>query len=334
MAVRLVLVGYGYWGPNLARNFSKAKGAELRYIVDLDAKKRERAAEEYPFIKVVSSFEEVLPDVDAVIIATPPKTHHALAKLALEAGKHVLVEKPVTTNVEDARELAKLAHEKKLTLMVDYTFIYGDSVRYLKTLLDKQELGTLHAFQFQRQAIEFLRRDVNVVEDLMTHDVSMLVYWLGEKAAKPRRLTAVGKSHFIKGVEDEAFAYLDYGDLTVTLMVSSLSPVKLRKVMILGDRKMAEFDDVRVAGKVEVHEKEIKGPLEAPATYMDFVVQCNPGSTIIPYIKSREPLANMASHFIDCIGSGKKPETDISFGLVVTDLIERINEQVKGSSSA
>ncbi|MDO8339047.1 MAG: Gfo/Idh/MocA family oxidoreductase [Candidatus Burarchaeum sp.] len=332
MTIRLALVGYGYWGPNLARNFSRIKGAELRYIVDLDAKKRGRAAEEYPFIKVVASFEEVLPDVDAVIIATPPKTHFALAKLALNAGKHVLIEKPVTTNVEDAKELAKLAQEKKLTLMIDYIFIYGDYVRYLKGLLDKGELGTLHAFQFQRQAIEFLRRDVNVVEDLMTHDVSMLFYLLGEKAAKPRKITAVGKSHFIKGVEDEAIAYLDYGDMTVTLIVSSLSPVKMRKVMILGDKKMAEFDDMKVAGKVEVHEKEIKGPLEAPANYWDFIVQCNPGSTIIPYVKAREPLANMASHFIDCIEKGKKPDTDISFGLLVTDLIERINAQVKGSA--
>jgi predicted dehydrogenase len=329
MAIDVALVGYGYWGPNLARNLSRTKGAHLQYIVDSDEKKRRKAMEEYSQIETASSLDEVLKEVDAIVIATPPKTHFAIAKTALEAGKHVLVEKPVTHTLDEAKELAKIVQSRKLTFMVDYTFIYGDYVRYIKTLLDKGELGALHAFYFQRQAIDFLRRDVNVVEDLMTHDISMLVYWLGEKAAKPHKVIAAGKSHFIKGVEDEAIAYLDYGDFTATLIASSLSPVKTRKVSILGDKKMAEFDDMKVAGKVEVHEKEIKAPLEAPANYWDFIVQCNPGSTIIPYVKSREPLANMTSHFLECIEQGKKPDTGISFGVAVTELTEKINERMK-----
>ena len=332
MTVKLALVGYGYWGPNLARNFTRAKGAELLYIVDSDEKKRAKASEEYRWIKTAPSLQDVLGDVDAVVIATPPKTHYALAKAALEAGKHVLVEKPVTTNSNDAKELERLSKQKKLVLMVDHTFIYVDQVRYIKGLLDRGELGTVNSLHFQRQAIDFLRRDVNVVEDLMTHDISMLIYWMGEKASKPLNITASGKSHFIKGIEDEAIAYLDYGDFTATLIASSLSPVKIRKVMLVGDRKMAEFDDVKVSGKVEVHAKEIKAPLEAPSNYWDFIVQCTPGSTTIPYIASREPLFNMAAHFIDCAEHNKTPDTDISFGVKVTELMERINERVRTSS--
>lgn len=332
MVLKLALVGYGYWGPNLARNFSKVKDSQLLYIVDMDEKKRRKAMDDYPQIETYEKLEDVLDKVDAVIVATPPKTHFAVVKQALNAGKHVLVEKPVTTSLAEAKELKEIATKKKLVLMVDYTFIYVDYVRYIKQLMDKGELGSIGALYFQRQGIEFLRRDVNVVEDLLPHDISMLVYWMGEKAAKPRKITAGGKSHYIKGVEDEAVAYLDYGDFTATMLVSSLSPVKIRNVMVVGDRKMAEYDDVKVSGKVEVHDKEIKTPLEAPSNYWEFMVQYNKGSITVPYINAREPLSNMASHFVDCASHNKKPDTDISFGLIVTELMEKINEAVKASA--
>ncbi|RLG20254.1 gfo/Idh/MocA family oxidoreductase [Candidatus Micrarchaeota archaeon] len=329
MVLKLALVGYGYWGPNLARNFSKLPDAEVHYVVDSDEKKRERAKKEYPHAHTSASLEQVLSKVDAVLIATPPKTHFALAKLALEAGKHILVEKPVTTTAKEARELEALAKEKNRIAMIDYTFIYVDHVRYIKKLLDSGEMGKIASFYFQRQGIDFLRRDVNVVDDLLPHDLSMLVYWMGEKATRAKTVLAAGKSHFITEIEDEAISYLDFGDFTASMLVSCLSPVKVRKVLIIGDKKMVEFDDTKLSDKVAVHDKEIRAPLEAPTSYWDFLVKCRRGSTTLPYVPSREPLANMAAHFVDCVKNKKKPDTDISFGVIVTELMERINNTVR-----
>ena len=332
----IAIIGVGYWGPNLVRNFSKVKKVKQIHVCDL---KQERL----DYIKTVNSnlitttkYDEILnnPEINAVIIATQPlATHYMLAKKAIEHGKNVFVEKPMTSSAKESRELIELAKKNNVILHVDHTFIYSKPIMMIKEMIDSGEIGEIYSIEMLRLNLGIFQNDFNVVWDLCPHDLSILDYLLGES---PETVYASGGCHINLRVEDNAHVILRYKkNLTVHMHVSWLAPQKVRKITIVGSKKMVVFDDVEPVEKIKIYDKGISVETAKEfkqkyyESFAEYIYYYRHGDIKIPKIDFVEPLENEANHFIDCILESKKTKTDGNAGLKVVQIIEAANKSLK-----
>jgi predicted dehydrogenase len=292
-SVRVGLAGLGYWGPNLARNFDDLPGAELAWLADVDEARLARYGARFPAARTTTRFDDLLEDesVDAVVIATPVSTHADLARGALRAGKHVFVEKPLALSASEAEELVAIAAERGLALMPGHLLLYHPGVRKLREIVESGELGRLLCVYGNRQNLGKIRRDENVLWSLGAHDLSVVLDLVGEE---PAEVWARGESFLNPGVEDIVFAYLRFPSGVVAhLHLSWLDPHKMRKITVVGDQKMAVFDDMELDRKVTVYDK---GPQEPADTYGEWLTRT--GDIWSPKIANDEPLRLECEHFL------------------------------------
>ena len=315
--VRVGLVGLGYWGPNLARNFDDLPGVSLAWLCDSDQERRAAVAERFPEARTTADLGELLddPDLDAIVIATPVVTHHALSKQALEAGKHVFVEKPMALDGEDAEELVQLAEERDLVLMPGHLLLYHPGVRKLKELVDSGELGRVLVVYGNRQNLGQIRKDENALGSLGAHDLSVILHLVGEE---PAECHAHGES-ILGEVEDVVFCYLKFPSGIVAHMhLSWLDPHKMRKMTVVGAAKMAVFDDMELDRKVTVYDKAAE---QAMGTYGEW--RTRTGDIWIPKIPNDEPLRLECEHFLGLVrGEGDRFEAARDGVVVVRALAE------------
>lgn len=325
--IKLGIVGCGYWGPNLIRNFYEIPKSEVLLCCDLDKNKLEKIKQKYPSVSITEKFSDILnnKNVDAVIIATPPQTHYKLAKEALLADKHVFIEKPMTPSSEDAEDLIKIAKQKKKTLMVGHTFEYSHAVNKLKDLITSGELGKIYYVYTNRLNLG-LFQNTNVIWDLATHDISIVLYLFNKK---PVSVAAKGKSHIQEGIEDVAFITLTFEDGSIAhFHVSWLDPCKVRKTIVVGSKKMVVYDDVEPLEKLKVYEKGVS-KYDDYSNFGEFQLSYNYGDITIPKIDTAEPLKVECTHFLDCIETGKTPRSSGEVGLQVVKILEAAEKSVK-----
>ncbi|HEV8686966.1 MAG TPA: Gfo/Idh/MocA family oxidoreductase [Gaiellaceae bacterium] len=321
MTVPIAVAGLGHWGKNLVRNFDEI--ADLRYLVDLDPSLRESFAHRHPHARVTAELDDALddPEIEAVVIATPVPTHYALAKRALEAGKHVFVEKPPAMRGEEMEELVALAEERGLTLMPGHLLLYHPGVRKVKELVDAGELGDVMCVYGNRQNLGIIRKDENALWSLGVHDLSVILYLLDEE---PSEVSARGNSFLTPGVEDVVFCYLRFPSGRIAHMhLSWLDPHKMRRITVVGRDKMVVFDDMELERKVTVYEK---GPWQPAENYGEWVTRTGP--IYIPKIPNDEPLRMECEHFLALVrgdADRAKPARD---GLTVVRALEQLQNSL------
>ena len=318
--VRVALVGCGYWGPNLARNFHEMADAELVACCDLDSRALNKMRLLYPTARVTNDFESICEDshVDAVAIATPARTHYMLARAALESGKHVLVEKPLTLSSQEAQELIILAQRRQRVLMVGHVFQYNPAVRYIKQLITEGKLGDLYYLYSTRVNLGRVHNDINVLWSIAPHDISILLYLL---ESEPEWVSARGATYLTDGIEDVVFMDLRFPKgILAHVHVSWLDPSKVRRMTIVGSRQMVVYDDVADEGKVKLYEKGVYRKDEPG--FGEFQYRVHSGMITIPRLDLIEPLRLECQHFIECIRGGRRPETDGINGLQVVRILE------------
>ena len=325
--IGLAVVGTGYWGPNLVRNAAGAPGADLRYICDLDTERLAKIGRLYPGTKQTSDFDEVIgdPSVQGIILATPAASHHPLAKKAMEAGKDVLVEKPLGVNSEECKDLCDTAEKHGRVLMVGHTFIYNAAVKMIKQLVDSGEIGDLLYVYSSRVNLGRIRQDVNALWNVAPHDISIVNHVLGQE---PNRVTATGRSFLQPGIEDVVFAVFEYPGGAVAHVHSSwLDPSKVRKTTFVGSKKMIVYDDIESEGKVKIYDKGVRrtGP---ESEYGEFQLRLHSGDIYIPKITFTEPLAEECAHFVECVRDRTKPRTDGRDGHSVVAALEAAQESI------
>ena len=264
--IRIGIIGYGYWGPNLVRNFMNVEGCTVSHICDLDIKKLEIAKKKYPSINTTNSIDQVFEnsEIDAIVIATPVSTHYDLALKALESNKHILVEKPLTNNVEQAQILGKKANDKNKILMIDHTYLYTPAIQKIKELIDSDSLGEIQYIDSTRINLGLFQTDVNVMWDLAVHDIAICCYLLKEK---PISVQAVGISHTENGLENMAYITLHYNTKKIIhFNCSWISPVKIRHMLIGGNKKMIVFNDLETTEKIKIYDSSYKNKLDSENT--------------------------------------------------------------------
>lgn len=321
LPLRVGVIGYGYWGPNLVRNFFAHQDSTVTMVADLSEENLHRVRTTLPGIQVTTNAEELVSssEVDAVVIATPVRSHFPLALSALEQGKHTIIEKPITTSAAEAEKLIAVAEARQLVLMVDHTFVYTGAVRKMRQLIDSGELGDLYYFDSERINLGLLRHDVNVVWDLAPHDLSILEYLIDEE---PCAVRARGYKHVGAEMDEMALVTIEYpSGFHAHIRVSWLSPVKMRLTMIGGSKKMIVYDDVQPSEKVRLYDKGIVldfGDEEVSTTTPIY----RAGDVHIPQLDRREALQIETQHFLDCVRHKKKPLTGGPEGLAVVRLLE------------
>src|ERR1044072_223311 len=312
--ITIAQIGCGYWGPNVLRNFSAQQDCWVKFVAEINPERQAYVRSNFPRSEVVSSLDAILNDkeVDAVIVATPASSHYALTKQVLQSGKHAFVEKPLATSTTEADELVRLAESSGKTLMVGHTFLYNAAVRYAKKLLSDDELGQLYYIYSQRLNLGQVRSDVNAWWNLAPHDVSILLYLMNNEL--PVSVTAEGVSYIQPGIEDVVFATLKWASGIIGhIHVSWLDPGKIRKMTLVGSRKMVVYDDVS-DDKIAVYDKGVDrvpkiGERMDYDDHHKFQLIHRTGDIWLPKINFQEPLKTEASHFLECVRSGGVPLT-------------------------
>ena len=323
------VIGYGYWGPNLVRNFSELTDARVHTVADLNPKALETVARRYPATKVTSDAQALIndPEIDAVAIATPVATHFSLAMAALRAGKHVWLEKPMTETSMQARALIEEANKRGLILHVDHTFVYTGPVRKMRELVQGGELGKVLYFDSSRVNLGLFQRDVNVIADLAVHDFSILDFVFDQH---PTAVSAAGINHYPGTPENLAFITLFYeSGFIAHVNVSWLAPVKLRSIMIGGTEKMITFDELQPSEKLKIYDKGVSFT-DDPAKIHEMRVGYRTGDMWAPKVDGSEALLVEGKHFVECIRTGKKPVSDGEFGFRMVELIEAATGSMRG----
>jgi len=321
------VVGYGYWGPNLVRNFSDSPKFQVVSVSDLSSKRRADAEARYPGVKAVADYKDLLadPKVDAVAIATPVSTHYEIARAALEAGKHVLLEKPMTLEVAQSQRLVDLAAKMKRVLMVDHTFVYLGAVRKMKELVDGGDLGDILYYDSVRINLGLFQHDVNVVWDLAPHDLSILDHLVAEQ---PIAVQALGTKHVEGRPENMAYVTLLYNtSFLAHLHVNWLAPVKVRHTLLGGTKKMVVWNDLETSEKIKVYDRGVDVE-PSPDTAYQLRVGYRSGDMWSPQLEQSEALKVEIAHFADCIDHGKKPITDGESGLRVVKILAATSRSI------
>ena len=327
--IRVGIIGYGYWGPNLARNFAEIPGMELAAVSDLDQAKLDVVQRRYPSVKVTTEFQDLLTDasIDAIAVATPVSTHFEFGMAVLKAGKHLWLEKPMTETSLQARKLVDEAARRNRVLFVDHTFIYTGAVRKMAEIIQSGDLGRTFYYDSTRVNLGLFQRDVNVIADLAVHDFSILDYLLGEH---PAAVSASGTNHFPGTPENLAYITLFYTSGTIAhVNVSWLAPVKVRQILVGGSKKMIIYDDLQPSEKIKVYDKGVSFT-DDPKQIHEMRVTHRTGDMWAPKLAAAEALRVGAEHFVDCIHNGKSPQTDGRLGLRVVELIEAATSSMRG----
>ena len=326
--IRIGVIGYGYWGPNMVRNFFEAPGSKVVMVSDLRPERLSLVQSRYPAVRVTQKTSELIesPEVDAVIVSTPVSSHYELALQALQAGKHVLVEKPLTATTDQAKALIEMAERKQRVLMVDHTFAYTGAVRKIHDLIASGELGDLYYYDSVRVNLGLFQHDVSVLWDLAVHDLAIMGYIL---PMKPLAVSATGITHVKNSPEDVAYLTLYFeGSMIAHIHVNWLAPVKIRRTLIGGNRKMIVYDDLEPSEKIKIYDKGITLNNGAENVYQ-LLVSYRTGDMVAPQIDGSEALRNEAVHFLKCIEEGKRPLTDGQAGLQVVKILEAATRSLK-----
>jgi len=322
----IAIVGCGYWGKNLVRNFHRI--GSLGAICDSNHDILSKTGAAYPDVAVYHDIDTVLKNssLEGVVIATPAASHYAQVKKALEHGKNVLVEKPFTTSHAEALELTELAEKKKLILMVGFTFLYNPAVRKVKEIIDSKELGEIYYVYSRRLNLGIIRKDINVWWNLAPHDISIILYWLSSNVAA---VSGSGFSFIQKNIEDVVFGNLRFeSGAAAQIHVSWLDPNKTREMVVIGSKKMVIYDDVSADRKVTIYDKGID-KFEDYQTFGQFQLIHRAGDVFIPKIDFKEPLEIEARHFIDCIKTKTEPLTSARRALPSVKILESVQESIK-----
>ena len=323
--MKIAIVGLGYWGPNLVRNFAATDGVSEIGCYDLDPERIRLAKQHYPSVQPFSSYDDILKsNVDAVAIATPVSTHFPLGKRALENGKHLLLEKPMASTVTECEQLIELAARKNLLLMVDHTFVYTGAVRKIKEIVTQGVIGNVYYFDSVRINLGLFQHDVNVLWDLAPHDLSIMDYVLGRR---PTAVTAVGVDH-INGIEDVAYLAVHFdSELMAHFHVNWLAPVKIRRILIGGSKKMIVYDDMEPSEKVKVYDKGVE--VTTREGIYSTLVEYRTGDMFAPRLETSEALGLLAREFVDAVQSNRSPLTDGQSGLRIVRILEAAERSLK-----
>ena len=324
--IRVGVIGYGYWGPNIVRNLHGLDPTRVEMVCDLSPKALARVRKTYPGIRTVSDPDEVLrsPDIDAVAVITPVWTHYELAKTALENGKHVFIEKPFTSNSAQAEELIELAARKKLTIMVDHTFLFTGAVRKIRELTESGALGDLYYYDSLRVNLGLFQHDVSVIWDLAPHDLSIMDYII---KGEPEAVVATGERH-LNGVEDVAFMTIYFPrNVIAHINVNWLSPVKIRMTMIGGQKKMVVWNDLVADEKIRVYDKGVQ--IDSGDGIRQLLVSYRTGDMWAPQVEQLEALHVELGYFADCIMNSKTPFNDGHAGLRVVRMLEAAEASIQ-----
>jgi predicted dehydrogenase len=320
------VIGYGYWGPHIVRNFHSLNNARVLVVCDKETQALRRANQAYADLEVTTDLSCVLtsPHVDAVAVVTPVWTHFELAKAALENGKHVFVEKPFTTTSEQARQLIELAEKKNLRIMVDHTFLFTGAVKKIRQLINSNELGNLYYYDSTRVNLGLFQHDVNVVWDLAPHDLSIMNHLIKDKA---EAIVATGERH-LNGLEDVAFitVYFEH-NIIAHINVNWLSPVKVRTTLIGGEKKMVVWNDLELYEKVRVYDKGVQ--ITSRQGMYDLLVSYRSGDMWAPKVEQTEALKAECEYFVDCIQDNKQPFNDGQAGLEVVKMLEAADKSIR-----
>lgn len=329
MGIKIGLIGYGYWGPNLLRNFMRQKDCAVTYVADSRVQRLQLINELYPSVNTTQSVEELLDssDVDAIVIATPVFTHFDLAKKALEKGKHVLIEKPMTASVKEAEYLINEADKRGLILMVDHTYLYTSAIHKMKELISDDTVGNLQYFDSTRINLGLFQPDINVLWDLAPHDISILNYLVDEK---PISVNATGISHTKNGIENVAYMTVNYqSDFIAHFNCSWTSPVKVRQTLIGGDKKMIVYNDLEATEKVKIYDTGFNHQTDEEKE--GILVDYRTGDIYIPKLSELEALYSVAKDFVESIASNKQPISSALVGLDVVNILEAAQESIKNN---
>ena len=326
--IKVGVIGYGYWGPNLVRNFMEAPGSTVVAVCDQRSERLQSLKVRYPTIKTLTNCAELFADtsVDAIVIATPVSSHYELGMAALKADKHVLIEKPLAANSEQATELIEEAARRKRVLMVDHTFVYTGAVRKIRELIASNALGDIYYYDAVRVNLGLFQHDVNVIWDLAIHDLSVMDYVLPTKATA---VSATGISHIAGQPENVAYITLFFPNPQIAhVHVNWLTPVKVRHTLIGGSEKMILYDDLEPSEKVKIYDKGVTLSQSPEAVY-ELLVSYRSGDMWAPRLDTTEALQVEAQHFIDCIETGKVPVTDGQAGLRLVKIVEAAEQSLQ-----
>jgi predicted dehydrogenase len=324
-ALKIGVIGYGYWGPNVVRNFYNASNAAVVAVCDMNPKALQRVARTYPTMAVTTNPDDLLTsaEIDAVAIVTPISYHFPLAKRALENGKHIFVEKPFTATAAQAMELIEFADQRNLRIMVDHTFLFNGAVRKIREFVENGTLGNLYYYDSTRVNLGLFQHDANVVWDLAPHDLSIIDYLIKHS---PEAIVATGEKH-VNGIEDMAFITMYFpGKIIAHLNVNWLSPVKVRTTLIGGEKKMLVWNDLEADEKIKVYDKGVERSNGA-AGY-DLRVSYRAGDLWVPRIEQVEALTQETQYFVDCVLNGQTPFNDGHAGLRVVEMLEAIDRSI------
>jgi predicted dehydrogenase len=324
----IAVVGCGYWGPNLVRNFNATADGRVSVVCDTDPARLTHMKKLYPGIDVSPDFDEVLgrSDVDAVVIATPTRLHHAMALKALQSGRHVLVEKPLAGSTKECEELLQAADDKGLVLMVGHTFVYSPTVRKIREIISRGDLGELQYISSRRLNLGLFQTDINVAWDLAPHDISIILYILGEA---PTAVNCQGKAHVTPGIEDVTNMTLTFANGAFALIHNSwLDPNKVRQMTFVGKRQMLAYDDIEPIEKIRIYDKRVEVPPHYDS-FAEFHFSYHHGDMYSPCVKQVESLSMECQHFLDCINTGARPESGGPEGLTVVQVLEAASQSLK-----
>jgi predicted dehydrogenase len=329
--VRVGVIGYGYWGPNLVRNLAELPTAQLVAVADMKQDRLDRVKGMYPRIEVTRNYKDLFEmGLDAVVVATPPATHYAIARECLEHGLHVLVEKPLTIRTDDSAALVDLAAQRGLKLMVGNTFEYNSAVLKLRDLIASGELGEIYYVDAVRTNLGLYQPNVNAMWDLAPHDISILMCILGKA---PTHVNAIGNASVFRHIHDLVHMHMQFeGNVSAHIQVSWLSPEKVRKITVVGSKKMVVYDDMETVEKIKIYDKGVDAP-PYTETYSEFQCSYRSGDVVIPHISFVEPLRAEVSHFVESIVNNTTPRSDGVVGMRIVNILETASESLQSGGA-
>lgn len=326
--IKIGVVGCGYWGPNLVRNFRALPDCQLKSICDVSEDRLRHLKGIYPEVEGETKLEKLLedPSLGAIVVATSVKHHFPMAKASLLAGKHTLIEKPLAASAEQCEELIAIAKKQGLVLMVGHTFLFSPAVRKIKEIVDKNDIGDIRYISARRLNLGLFQKDINVAWDLAPHDISIILYIMKEM---PHSINCRGAAHVTPGIEDVTSMNLHFSEeKSATIQSSWLDPKKVREMTIVGSERMIVYDDLSVQEKIKIFDVRVKRPPHYD-TFADFHYAYHYGDIYSPYIKQEEPLKSECQHFLDCIENGRTPLTSGTKGLEVVRILEASSASIK-----
>jgi predicted dehydrogenase len=322
------VVGCGYWGPNLVRNFRQSPECNLKVLCDASDSRLSHMRRLYPDLGTTTKFEDLLNDseIDAVVIATPVRFHYTMAKAALSAGKHVFIEKPMARTEAEAAELISMAEQQGLILMIGHTFLFSPAVRRMKEIISAGDIGEVQYIAARRLNLGLFQKDINVAWDLAPHDISILLHLLDEL---PQSVSCQGSSHVTKGIEDVTMMHLNFRKNRCAFIHNSwLDPKKVRQMTVVGSQRMIVYDDTEPLEKLKIYDARVEVPPHYD-TFAEFTYSYHYGDSYVPYVKQDEPLKLECQHFLECIAEGKTPITNGRLGMEVVRILEASSESLR-----